>query len=674
MGLNASAQHRVADLEALQRTTPPAPSVERSTRPLYGHVLDQELAYVCGLVNRARDGALQREPPQGERVDLTDLDETLRLGAALERHLKQDQMLSGHPQGGRLPGPGNEHRRVVRVERLHNCLLALLVRRGGEDVAEAIVAAGLQHHDVAPQCLINHATPVCGRVGDVDDGNMGEQWAEHEVFSPGASLGRARMGQDGARIEIRACLGRGGFGEVYRATMTRAGGVQAEVAVKVLRKDIDPGSEAVKRLRDEGRLLGALRHPAILHVHDLALLDGRVALITEYVDGHDLDVCIASEPPIPLRALLAVVGEVASALDAAWSTPSSTGKPIQLVHRDIKPSNIRIGKHGEVKLLDFGIARAANVLREAETANDAMMGSFLYMAPERFQDDRPDPASDVYSLGCVLFEGIHRERFFQGASLKTVYATVTRRSRHTAHVEQRLRALDPSVPDDVVVLIRDLLGGDEMIRPAASEAAARLEELEERTLGLTLKRWARGRDWAPARPVVGSLDGRQLVIEPFPVTGAVRRPVRHRPVLAPRRPAPAAAATPDPAPVVSPSPETVLPRPVPQPATVPPSQRRRLPPRSARPRGATGADPRGTRERTTVAATPPPHPSVNRPGYQWIIPDETPDPMGELGDVGAPRGPRGSAERGAARAGGGRSVGWGVAGAGGAWRGPGALP
>ena len=98
-------------------------------------------------------------------------------------------------------------------------------------------------------------------------------------------------GSERRTFQIHACLGRGGFGEVYRATMESAGGVTSEVAIKVLRADINPGSDSVKRLRDEGRLLGKLSHPSIVKVHDLVVLDGRVSLVTEYIDGQDLDQC-----------------------------------------------------------------------------------------------------------------------------------------------------------------------------------------------------------------------------------------------------------------------------------------------------------------------------------------------------------------------------------------------
>ena len=120
------------------------------------------------------------------------------------------------------------------------------------------------------------------------------------------------------QFHIQSCLGRGGFGEVYRATMISAGGVRSDVAVKVLHKDLDPRSQSVERLRDEARLLGILNHPNILKVSDLVLLQDRVALVTEYVEGADLDQCIETQDdPIPLRPLLEALGRVAEALYAA---------------------------------------------------------------------------------------------------------------------------------------------------------------------------------------------------------------------------------------------------------------------------------------------------------------------------------------------------------------------
>ena len=92
------------------------------------------------------------------------------------------------------------------------------------------------------------------------------------------------------RFELQQCLGRGSFGEVYAASMRSAGGLQTTVALKLLRSDIDLQSQAVRRLADEGRLLARLHHPAILRVYDLIRLNGRLCLITELIEGEDLEV------------------------------------------------------------------------------------------------------------------------------------------------------------------------------------------------------------------------------------------------------------------------------------------------------------------------------------------------------------------------------------------------
>ncbi|MCA9489452.1 MAG: protein kinase, partial [Myxococcales bacterium] len=155
---------------------------------------------------------------------------------------------------------------------------------------------------------------------------------------------------------MHRCLGRGGFGEVYLADMVGRGGLSTTVAIKLLRQDLDPAGQAVKRLRDEGRLLARLDHPTILRVLDLVMLGGRAALITEYVPGEDLEACLRGDGRISTRALLQVLGRVAGALDAAWRAPlGSEGEELRLSHRDVKPSNIRVGRFGDVKLLDFGI-------------------------------------------------------------------------------------------------------------------------------------------------------------------------------------------------------------------------------------------------------------------------------------------------------------------------------
>jgi len=320
------------------------------------------------------------------------------------------------------------------------------------------------------------------------------------------------MPVDGARqFEMQSCLGSGGFGEVYKATMTSTGGLQSTVAVKVLRSDLEVTSDAVQRLRDEGRALGRLDHPSIVRAYDLTVVDRRVALVTEFIDGQDLDACVpggdTDQPPMGVRALLQVVGAVADALDAAWNARGPQGR-LYLVHRDIKPSNIRIGRHGQVKLLDFGIARFEGH-REARTASDVVMGSLPFMAPERFVDRRSRSASDVFSLGCCLYEGLSGQRFYDDAKLTVLSGLALDAEAFDALRQRKLAAL-ADVPAAVRELSSEMLAFDPEQRPEASQVAARCEALGDEVGGPSLRRWCADRSWQTAPATRGSLEGQRL--------------------------------------------------------------------------------------------------------------------------------------------------------------------
>ncbi|MEN0064760.1 MAG: protein kinase [Myxococcota bacterium] len=310
------------------------------------------------------------------------------------------------------------------------------------------------------------------------------------------------------RFRLHGLLGRGGHGEVYRATMWREGGVQSEVAVKILSTELEPGSDPVRRLEDEGRILGALDHPVILQVYDLIELGGRVALVTEFVDGVDLHDAIHTGA-LELRGLVQTVGMVADALHVAWSTPGTDGRPMRLIHRDIKPQNIRLGIHGQVKLLDFGIAQATQLLHRRQGA-DALMGSGPYLPPERLVDPAPPLTSkvDVWGLGCVLYEGLSGERLMDGITLDMMYDLGDHLDRFQAFVEARLRELPP-LPK-IRPLLAPMLSIDPRSRPSAGEIAEACDELAESVPGTGLLRWARTRNWNTGASE-GPLTSRQLI-------------------------------------------------------------------------------------------------------------------------------------------------------------------
>jgi serine/threonine protein kinase len=297
----------------------------------------------------------------------------------------------------------------------------------------------------------------------------------------------------GRSFELLALLGRGGFGEVHLARMRSAGGLDQHVAIKLLQKGLDPRSQAVERLRDEARLLVSLRHPVVLAAHDLVELGGRVALVTEFIEGQDLTDCIRGEDRLPTSALLEVVEQVASALDAAWNQ-------LRVVHRDVKPQNIRIGVHGNVKLLDFGIARSGMTDRAAQTTGHMLVGTLRYLAPERFDFEHdPRPASDIFALGCVLFEGLTGRALFRRLDMNELFRLSVSPEESARFVRERLDGVEPPLPEPLRGLLSAMLSYDEAARPTAGEVARWCD-----TLGaqwpepIPLRRWCRARQWPPS--------------------------------------------------------------------------------------------------------------------------------------------------------------------------------
>jgi serine/threonine protein kinase len=285
------------------------------------------------------------------------------------------------------------------------------------------------------------------------------------------------------RYAVQEVLGQGGFGTVYRAELAAAGGFRKVVALKVLNEDVEGSEEVARRFRDEARILGLVRHRAIVQVDGLVQLGNRWAVVMEFVDGVSLDVAVR-RCPLPVGPALEVVSEVARALDVAWHTTGPEGRPLHLMHRDIKPSNIQLTAAGDVKLLDFGVARAEFGRREAHTRALAF-GSVPYMSPERL-DFQDTPAGDVYALGAVLFELVAGEAMGKAKGDP---------GAHEARVARRagwLRANVPRGGAELAALFSSMVAHDPSRRPTARELE-RATALLQRTIGGALLR-----DWAEA--------------------------------------------------------------------------------------------------------------------------------------------------------------------------------
>jgi len=290
--------------------------------------------------------------------------------------------------------------------------------------------------------------------------------------------------------DIQAVIGEGGFGTVLRARMRGGGGFSKVVAIKILHDELASLPRYATRLRDEARLLGLVRHRAILQVDQLSQLDGRWAVITEYIEGASL-LDIVRNSTLPETVMLEVVTEVAGALHAAYQT-TNEGAPLKLIHRDIKPGNIQLTKLGEVKLLDFGIARGEHEGRESETTA-VLMGSPNYMSPERMEM-HDLPAGDIYALGVVLCEGLTGLKF--GRTSGNVERHEENAQKNLARLRQR------AVNAEIVDLVSDMISYKPEERPTARDVERRCRELRGKIDGPWLG------DWAPdALPFYMNRDG-----------------------------------------------------------------------------------------------------------------------------------------------------------------------
>jgi serine/threonine-protein kinase len=201
----------------------------------------------------------------------------------------------------------------------------------------------------------------------------------------------------GGRYEIGDVIGHGGMAEVHVGRDVRIG---RDVAVKLLRSDLarDPGAQG--RFQREAHSAASLNSPSIVAVYDTGegLVDGVTTpyIVMEYVEGQTLRDLLAAEGPLPPTRALEITAAVCTALEQAHAAG--------IVHRDIKPANVMLTRSGEVKVMDFGIARTLAQASSTLTQTQAVVGTAHYLSPEQARGDHVDARSDIYSTGCLLYE------------------------------------------------------------------------------------------------------------------------------------------------------------------------------------------------------------------------------------------------------------------------------
>ena len=256
------------------------------------------------------------------------------------------------------------------------------------------------------------------------------------ALSPGTRLGH---------YDVTALLGEGGMGQVWQATDTQ---LNRQVALKILPDAFAADPDRLARFTREAQILASLNHPNIAAIYGIEEAEGTRALVLELVEGPTLADRI-SKGPIPLDEALPIAKQIAEALEAAHEAG--------VIHRDIKPANIKVREDGNVKVLDFGLAKALDpnpegdpsqspTLTAAATQMGVIMGTAAYMSPEQAAGRRVDKRADIWSFGVVLFEMLTGQRPFTGETVSHVIGGVLR--------------LDPdwhTLPDDTPPLLRRLL-------------------------------------------------------------------------------------------------------------------------------------------------------------------------------------------------------------------------
>jgi len=279
-------------------------------------------------------------------------------------------------------------------------------------------------------------------------------------------------------------LGEGGMGEVWRGRDDR---LNRTVAIKILPPDMSNDGPRRARFTQEAKALAALNHPNILSIFDFGEDAGQVFIVSELVDGESLRGMVDRGPIAPRKAIEIAV-QIADGLAAAHS--------LQVVHRDLKPENVMVTRSGQVKLLDFGLAKQATVTEGDQTASIALsvpgtvMGTAGYMSPEQVRGEPVDTRSDIFSFGCVLYEMLAGKRAFKAPSgVETMHAILhaepdgfnedTKMPTALAEIVRRCMEKQPSQrfqsAADLAFALRAINTATTVFQPALIEAPKRIE-------------------------------------------------------------------------------------------------------------------------------------------------------------------------------------------------------
>ena len=252
-------------------------------------------------------------------------------------------------------------------------------------------------------------------------------------------------------------IGTGGMAEIWRARQYGAAGFEKELVIKKILHHLADNNEFVRMFIDEAKLAVSLHHPNVVQVFDLGSVQHEYFIAMEYVFGKDLlnllVRCTRARIRIPQKLAVFIVAEMLKGLDAAHNAVDSHGNPLQIIHRDVSPSNILISYEGQVKIGDFGVAKATR--RESATRTGTMKGKLGYMSPEQVMGKEIDHRADLFSTGIILYEMLAMNRLFNGKTeLETLMMV------RDCKVDDAVDRLPPEVPPTLRKVLKRALARD----------------------------------------------------------------------------------------------------------------------------------------------------------------------------------------------------------------------
>jgi eukaryotic-like serine/threonine-protein kinase len=307
------------------------------------------------------------------------------------------------------------------------------------------------------------------------------------------------------RYCVDQLLATGGMGEVYLGRTCGSFGFERPIVIKVIRTELLSDERVALMFVDEARIAAGLHHRNIVQILDFDLFDGGAFLVTEHVAGCDLRTLLRHlRAPPRFEIGATIIAEIATGLHAAHEATDGDGAPLQLVHRDVSPSNVLLGVAGEIKLADFGVAKARS--RSYHTMSGSIKGKAPYMAPEQILGEPLDRRADVFGLGVLLFEVTTRTRLYSASSNAIAMKQIL--DGYVPDPAERR----PGYPPELAAIVRKALARDPDARyPTARAFVDDLDAIAQ------AKRWSLSR--TPVGELVRVAHGRALAETQTPPSG-----------------------------------------------------------------------------------------------------------------------------------------------------------